>query len=159
MQLTEDDLRLLTDDQLLVYACKGDEMAVKLCKDMHDIAAVWDDIVDRDPKLQTADVHRVFTKALIDIPGNPFFQAYLAQLLPIFRVAILNWHFANHFEAHGTRKDVEMGHTLRYAPGDIITTIISIIGGMEWAIAIGPELRRRVQRDDLHAYLKEHGHD
>lgn len=172
MRLTDEDrakLPGMDDDEFVIFACRGDLSAVKLARDMHDIAAVWDDIIDGDKEIvdqkennetqiSRDDIHRVFTKALLDIPTNPFFQAWSAQLLPIFRSAIVNWHIANAYESTGNRKDLEVGHTLRYAPGDILTTIVAIIGGMEWAIDIGPAMRRRVQRDDLHAYLEEHGH-
>lgn len=158
MRLTPLQLLELSDDELMVYACKGDQSAMKLCCDIVDIAAVWDDLVDGDKTVERATIDRVFTKALIDVPANPFFHTYSAQLLPIFRSAILNWQIANYFETNGCKADVEIGHTLRYAPGDVVTTVVSIIGGMEWAVEVGPELRRRVQKDALSAYLEEHGH-
>lgn len=158
MRLTPEQIKALSDDDFLQYAYKGDKNALRLGMDVIAIADTWDNLLDGDKEVSKAALNGAFIRALIDIPSNPFFQAYQNQLLPVFRAVIVNWFIANDYEATGSRKDLEAGHTLRYAPLDVLTNSIAIIGGIEWAAEVGPELRRRSQKDELSAYLKEHGH-
>lgn len=158
MRLTPKELCELTDDEFLRYAYQGNSDALRLGMDVIAIADTWDNLLDGDKEVSKEALNGAFIRALIDIPANPFFHEYALQLVPIFRAVIVNWFIANDYEASGSQKDLVAAHTLRYAPLDVLTNSIAIVGGIAWAAEVGPELRRRSQKDELGAYLKEHDH-
>ena len=145
----------MTDREFMEYAYKGNQDAIALVLDLVRIAAVWDDLIDRDKPVAEKDIHQGFWVALSVLPGNPFYLKHIAELQPIMRMGILNWWLANAMQKTPGRAQ-EIAHVLRYSIADITTYIAYLIGGHAWAVQVGPELRLRSQKDDLANFVKEH---
>lgn len=144
----------MNDRQYLMHVMKGDEAAVQLALDLTYVSNIWDDMIDGDKELTHADINTAFATALVGIPRNPFFQRFANDLLPVMSVGIANFLIANQYEKGG-REDRAMAHVLRYSVVDVVVQMACLIGGMAWVELVGPELRRRGQRDTLDNYLAE----
>jgi hypothetical protein len=144
----------MNDREFLLHAFKGDEAAIRLALDVAYVSNIWDDLIDQDKEITKADINTAFSVAMVGIPRNPFYQRWMHELLPVMGLGIANFLVANQFE-RGDREDRIMAHVMRYSAADLYTHMAALIGGMEWAELVGPELRRRSQRDTLDHYLTE----
>ena len=145
---------MMNDRQFLLHAFKGDEDATQLALDLAYVVSIWDDLIDRDREIAPADINTAFATAMVGMPRNPFFQRFANDLLPVMSVGVMNYLIANQYE-RGNREARAMAHVMRYSIADVVTHMACLIGGMAWAEQVGPELRRRSQRDTLDNFLTE----
>lgn len=135
---------------------KGDDAAVSLAFMIIHIADVWDDLVDLDAVVVEADVHRAFLFAVSGLPRNRFYREHLDELLPLMETGMLNWMASNEL---GKRKEdtkaLEVANVIRHGIGDMFVHMARLIGGMDWAIAVTPEIKLLAQNDALAQYVKE----
>ncbi len=144
----------MNDREYMLHAFRGDLDAIRLIDDLRLIAGVWDDLYDGDKGLTKEQISKAFWAATVSIPSNPFYLRFASDLRPVMAVGIINWQIANEYE-HGLHEERVLAHVLRYSIADVATLIAMLIGGPEWVAAVGPELRRRSQKDTLQHYLGE----
>ena len=130
----------------------GDENAVRFCMGIWRICHIWDDIVDGDNPTYE-EVCEAFRIALVDFNLNPFFDRFRYQLIPIMMNIILQWQDSNVLD-HGSDHDKHMSYMLRAAPISIVNYCAYLIGGPEWAMKVGPDIRR-ILIEPLEDYMKE----
>lgn len=152
--MSETGCRTKSDDEFLAMAMKGNWHAVDLARMLLNIARVWDDLVDKDKPVSNEQVNRVMTDALIRIPGNPFYRDVGHLLRPIMEMGIINWHLSNELcKQRGIAR--EIAHVARYSAGDVMIYMMALIGGHEWAIEHGAEMKLRMQRNDFASFDAE----
>lgn len=147
----------MKDIEYIHHAFQGNNAAIQLGMMIVKIADVWDNLIDGDVEVNNEDINQAFWYALVEIPRNPFYRAHVDELHPLFANGILNWHIANQLvkDAPDSKRAVEIAHVLRYSIGDVISHMAMLIGGVEWARKVGPELRMRCQRDTLENFSQE----
>ena len=143
--------QILTDK--LARLLKGNFAAVKLCLDLVFIAHVWDDLYDKDRERTGEDISNAFRIALVEIPENPFYIQNLSDLRPLMMNVILQWQDANVLE-HGNDHDKHMAYMLRAGIVQVISYCAYLIGGVEYAKEVGPDIRR-LYEEGLQDFLKE----
>ena len=149
-----DQFSHLDDNEFLRIAFKGDEDAISFIGLIHEIVHTWDDLIDEDFVVPDR-VNSAFFSALVGIPGNRFFAEHRAVLIPIIAAGCMNYEIANSFEDTGCESDIDIAYTIRYSIADVAVHVALIIGGREWVSIVGPEIRRRSQRDSIVSYRKE----
>lgn len=142
------------DQEFLLHAYRNNADAVRLALELRHISHVLDDLVDRDKPVSDEQIRSAFWRALIVLPANAFYAENLAYLHPLMSAALVNWQIANVFE-RGSLEDRHMAHCLRYDLATVLVMIANLIGGPKWAESVGPEIRRRCQRQPLGEYLEE----
>jgi hypothetical protein len=85
-------------DAFLIQCANGDRDAARLLKDFALAARYADNIVD---KYDTSLVPSLLFKALVDIPGNPFFRANYQTLAAPITEAIAAWQLSDEFRTSG----------------------------------------------------------
>ena len=145
----------MKDRDFLDMAFIGNQSAIDLALLLARVSHVWDDLIDRDKPVSDETINQTFYALLITLPSNPFFREHADTLLPLMAVGAMNYEIANRYEAEGGKEPLALAHVLRYAVSDVLTAIALIIGGPEWVRKIGPEMRRRCQKDTLENYLNE----
>jgi hypothetical protein len=143
----------MSDEEYMLHAMKGDELAVAFCKQIAFIASIWDDLIDRDKEVPAEDVNRMMQSAML-LASNPFYRANIDSFQPVMQQSILNWHIANTLEKEPGRAR-EIAHVMRYAAADIVVYAAALKGGMTWAREVGPELRLRCQKDTFENFDRE----
>lgn len=144
-------LDAMNDRDFLLHAFKGDAAAIAFVRAIHDVAHAWDDLIDGDKPVNIG--HTLFT-AMIEIPGNPFFQRNAEALLPVMAASCFNYQIANEFE-RGDKERRIMAHVIRYSVADVLIHVAFLIGGWEWVAKVGADIRARSQKDTLDHYLQE----
>lgn len=147
----------MNDRDFLLHAFKGNQAAVDLVLLISRVADVWDNLVDRDVEVPARVINEAFWLALIELPGNAFYRAYMDDLRPVMAAGILNWMAANEIESGYAGTDhraLEIAHVIRYGIADVAIMAALLCGGRDWAAEVGPELRLRSQRSDLNEYIK-----
>ena len=139
----------------LAPALKDDQWALQFCIDIMFIAHLWDDLIDGDPRA-SKDINEAFRIALIDIPKNPFYSAYIGELRPVMMNVILQWQDANVLEI-GDREDRAKAYMLKASVLQLFNYCAYLIGGPAWAAEVGPGLRR-LYEESIFDYLKEKDH-
>jgi hypothetical protein len=93
--------------------------------------------------------------ALIEIPNNSFYTTHRSELQPILVNAIINWRIANKIERveQATNDDLTIAFILRSSYADLLTMSATLIGGIEWAVECGPDIRRWAHSEGFTAYL------
>lgn len=138
----------MTDDNRMVFAdafrrwFQGDAAAVALCLDLLDAAHVWDDLVDGDKPVPADQITATFRRLLVDIPANPFYRRWQAELLPVLASALVQWQTANVFEQDRRPHDMAKAYMLRAGLYHVFAHVAWLIGGPDWAAAVGPEVWR-----------------
>lgn len=147
----------MSDREYLLSVYQGNNDAVDLVLAIAEVSHAWDDMIDRDKSLDDARINRAFTLALLEIPKNPFYQKHCLELLPVMTAGALNWFTANKYEAQDDKEAHALAHVLRYGIADVALFVAYLIGGLDWAEQMAPDLRRRCQKDTLDNYLNEVG--
>ena len=145
----------MTDIEYLTYAYKGNTDATRLALTIVEIADVWDNLIDKDKEVSDSKINQAFWLACIELHQNPFFRQFSADLLPIMANGITNWHIANKLQRMKDDRAIEIAHVLRYSIADAVVHIALLIGGPDWVVEVGPELRLRSQKDTLKNFRKE----
>lgn len=140
---------LTTVRAVVAQALRGNQHAVAMVEILHFVAQVWDDLIDRDRQVPDAEVHRAFYAALIDLPRNPFFAAYSAELLPVLNASILNWHAANALRREPKPALRQAANVLRCRMYDVVMVAASIIGGPAHAQAWAPRVASVIYDEPL----------
>jgi hypothetical protein len=144
----------MTDEQYLNAAYRGDKDAASLAMELIKLSHVLDDLVDGDKTVTKDQVIDAFWGAMIRLPLNRFFAEHAGFLNPLMSAALINWQIANAYEQIGV-EERNLAHTLRYDLGTVIVMIAFLIGGRQWAEGVGPELRKRGQKQSLADYQAE----
>lgn len=152
--MAEADIAAMTDEQFLLHAYRNNQAAVALALELRHISHVLDDLVDKDKPVSEEQVRDAFWRAMIVLPANEFYATQLAYLHPLMSAALVNWQIANVFE-RGCPEERNIAHSLRYDLATVLVMIACLIGGRKWAESVGPEIRRRCQRQPLGEYLEE----
>lgn len=134
----------------------GNEDALKMYRQFVDLAHIWDDLVDQDKPVGEHAVNHAFGIALVYLPANPFYQMIQPQILPMWMTVISAFEAANHFEKTKDAHGIEIGHTLRYAAGNIMAYAILVCVGPEKAKEYIPEMWKAVVAERFDDYRKEH---
>lgn len=144
----------MNDIEFLTFAMRGDMDAVGLVMSVVKIADVWDNLIDKDKDVSDEDINQAFWLACVEIPRNPAFRRYQLDITSVFSMGIINWHVANKLQA-GDDHAKQIAHVTRYSIADVSLYLATAIGGPEWAVEVGPELRLRSQKDKLENFMKE----
>ncbi len=143
----------MNDREFMLHAFKGNQSAVDYVLAIARVADVWDNLIDKDVQVSDKDINEAFWLLAVEIPRNPFFQAFVNDLLPVTATGIMNWMTANRLEHRKEHIAIEIAHVIRYSIADVVMLAALLCGGREWAEEVGPELRLRSQRSDLNEYI------
>lgn len=148
----------MTERELLVWGMKGDMNAVLFLESVMRITQVWDDLIDKDCVPTPENINACWRDALTGIPRNPFYRRFCDELIPLMDSFITDWHIANTLE-RGTEQDKRIAYIIRDSLNALIIHCAALIGGHDWAVVVGIEVRRQVHDEDFEDYCRsvEHG--
>jgi hypothetical protein len=133
---------------------KQDQRAIEYCAMIVEVVSLWDDLVDGDSRTEE-EINLVFRLLMFDIPMNSFFAAHKHILCPIHLCFYRAWADANTMErSPRSAADLEKTFMLRAQLYDLFVIVAFLIGGDEWAQAIGPSIRR-TYAERLNSYIEE----
>ena len=136
------------------YCMKGNQDAIRLVFDFVRALDIWDNLYDGDKPVSPDEVNELCGILLLEIHTNRFFSENAHMFMPILRASFMNWRISNAM-CRGDHESRIQAHVLRYAPIDLIVMAAAIIGGEDWAVQCGPEIRRFHMADRLVDYLEE----
>ena len=126
---------------LFNHIYKEDEKAISLSMRLVEIAHVWDDLVDGD-KVSTANINKAFIDSIFTLQAHEYWfpMGLNHQVLNVF----LRWQDATTIEndPNKTEQDLEKTFMLRAGIYDIFSVIAYYLHGNEWALEVGPTIRR-----------------
>lgn len=135
-------------------AC-GDANAADFLFRVIEVAHLWDDMVDRDKPISDDDINRAFITALVTIPRNKFFQAYVGDLTAVMMVAIQNWLAATRVERGAIEAlPLEAAFILRSSFVDLLTLVATINGGRKHGAEVAARVRAMAHREGMTGYLE-----
>lgn len=135
---------------------KGDESAVALYETVRVIAHTWDDLVDKDQEVSSADVNRLMQMALVTLPLNPFFQKYSSTLYPVLVVAVVSYIASTKLERKGDDHSLELAHFLRYAIYMLPLMSMVLAGGLDHGVEMLEKGASTMIRERFEEFYKEH---
>lgn len=139
----------------LSFYLGGHDDAVRFMLGVIDLAHVWDDLIDRDVKIEPAVVNRALWFAVVGLQRNRFFVQHRDRLLPVLETGILNWFAANDLEADGRMSSLEVAHVIRCQVGDVLLMAAEILQGHDFAAKHAAGMRMFTQQDSLDEYLRD----
>ncbi|WP_043767472.1 hypothetical protein [Algiphilus aromaticivorans] len=148
----------MDEDGFLNQVLLGRRDAVLVCRMLGNISQTWDDLIDGDA-VTAERVHNAFTDALLRLPALPFWQEHYAELQPLIRQAVIDWHTANTFEREASQSDkpneheLMLGFVLRDSLIALTTHCAYLVGGHEHAISVAPEIRRYFHDESIQEYI------
>ncbi len=136
----------------------GNEHAAKLVEHLCTVAHTWDDLIDKDRDVSEDAINRCFELALVNIPGNLFYQAHHTALLPLIYSGVLGYMTANRMEKSGDPHQIEIAHGLRYAVANVAAFAVAVTNTKEQAAEILPIAWKSWMPERFSDYAKEHNH-
>jgi hypothetical protein len=120
---------------------KGDLASIKFCLDLLEVAHVWDDLVDKDNRLTSGEINRVFITAIFGLQNYPLW--FSAGLNHLVLNSFLKWRDANEIENNplSSDDDLSKSYMLRAGLYDVFAVIAYHLYGDEWAREVGPKIR------------------
>ena len=129
--------------------------AVQLIVLLGETAEVWDDLIDADNPVPADRLNRVFSALLTELPMNPFFDQFKAQITPLLLVGINAWHDANALEK-GSDNDKAIAYVLRDWYVELAMFIMCLTRGYAEMRKHSLEIRRFFsQHESLPAYMEK----
>lgn len=110
----------------------GNTNAITFCLDTIKAIHLWDDLIDKDTKIEDEDINDVFTFLMVDMPLNPFYGINQRAIAPLMNTIIVKWHTANVFEKEKKGNDIEKAYMLRAELYQLFVLCATLIGGREW---------------------------
>ena len=146
----------MTDDryQWLLGLMRGNVPATQFLAQMVKVLHLWDDLIDKDKEVLNGDVHEAFQTMLITLPNNEFYVRNIGHLQPILVNAIINWKIANQFELLADEYRLRIAYILRSSYCDLITQSAMVIGGWDYAVLVGMEVRMNAHNETWEGYLE-----
>jgi hypothetical protein len=140
---------------IVATALKNNEGALALIRKFGQIAHTWDDLVDRDKPVSDAEISSAFVQALIELPLNSFYAEHFLRLQEIMLNSITNWRIANELERQEKPQDGDLtiAFVIRSSYIDMVVQCALLLGGLEWAVQCGVELRRWAHSEGWAKYL------
>jgi hypothetical protein len=133
----------------------GHEQALAFLHDLFFIAAIWDDLIDRDTMVPESDIYRVFEVAL-SLPSNPFYVQHIGALSVLLHNSVRNWKAANTLERDAAihENGLMNAFVIRSSYIDLIGYCAMLIKGNAWAEQVTCEARLFNSREGFAHYLK-----
>jgi hypothetical protein len=134
---------------------RGNRQATDFIELIVEVLHFWDDLIDRDKVVSDADINDKMFKLLVTLPRNPFYLANFTTLNPVLVNAITNWHVANRMERAEQPDDYQLriAYILRSSYVDLITQSALIVGGPDWAVNVGEQIRLYAHKETYEGYL------
>lgn len=140
--------------QFLREVLNDDIGAILLCETMFGISQTWDDLVDGDNPVDSAQVNLMMWRALVELPGNPFYVKNIDRLQPIIKMSIIDWLTANGFEAAKEDNDLAISFVIRDSLTYLVIACAEIVRGPSDAIILSPAIRRFFHDESFAEYMK-----
>lgn len=141
--------------KIVEEAVQGNEDALAFLTAMARVLHFWDDLIDHDKEHVDAHTHRCMWDALVTLPTNRFYRDNMTMLQPILVQSIVNWRIANDVERapKSSFRDLGFAFIIRSTYVDLVSMSAFIVGGLEHAVRVGPELRRWAHAEGFNGYL------
>lgn len=134
----------------------GSQAGVDMVWAIAHMTHAWDDLIDKDQPVTDDQINNMMRAALVYLPLNPVYQR-IAHAAPHFWATIISaYETANVFERNKDAHGIEIGHTLRYAAGNLIAYAIEACVGVEQAKMYLPEMWKVVVFESFDEYKREH---
>jgi len=132
---------------------RGNRAAADFIETAVKVLHFWDDLIDRDKPLDDAAINRAMLDALVVLPRNPFYRANFETLSSVLMNSITNWHVATKFERTGDEYRRHIAYILRSSYVDLITTSALLVGGPDYAVQVGEQIRLYAHQETWTGYL------
>jgi len=119
----------------------GNQDAVQCFVMISSAAETWDDLADGDVEVSKQRLDGAFTDLFLRLTGNPFFQAYHAEIRPILAVAINAWQDSEELR-QGSRTERHWAFVLRNLGLELIPLFAWLLGGYEHMRRVSQEARQ-----------------
>lgn len=135
----------------------GNPAGLEIFRYLVELGHAWDDLIDLDKPLTERKTNRAFLICLVALPSNRVYQRIQAAVLPLWVSIVSAYETANAFERTKDAHGLEIGHTLRYAAGQIVAlAMLDCHDDYEKANEHMPEMWKAVVFERLEPYRKEH---
>lgn len=140
----------------LKLLCRGNQAALEFCAGIVDIAALYDDLIDKDKPLTDDQIHYLMWTAMVTLPRNAFYRQFFDLLNPLVMNTIQNWKIANVLEkTQAGKEDLPIAFIIRSSYADILRMVAHILGGDAYAMECGIAIRRYVHDEGFESYRAE----
>jgi len=144
-------MSIQTDYEFFDRITRGHRDATDFLMSFFYACHLWDDLIDKDKERTDAHINHAFWLFLVDIPRNPWYIRNFMDIHPVIMNAVQEWLAANELE-RTDRPDI--AYTLRCSIVSVVHQTALLCGGYEWAVEIGPEIRRISQAETYEEYLE-----
>ena len=143
--------------ELINFWLKEDPDAIALVNAFSRVSQIWDDLHDGDKPVSRDQVDYMMMMALLDIPGNRFYQANFHALFPVIQHCLFSWLDANTLEETGDDRDLQVSYIIRSSTTDLIIHVAGLVGGAHWRRQAALAVRRYIYHDNepFEDYRKE----
>ena len=119
-----------------------DPVAIQWVLDYFDVCELFDDLLDKDKAVSDARVQRALWEALVDMPGNPFFLANAATLIPVISTGVNAYLDANTLESEPVDANLHFSYVMRAVYIAALQAVVEITRGRDFMRSISVDIVR-----------------
>lgn len=145
------------DLKMLRRWLREDRAAIDCVVKLFEIFHLWDDLIDGDNPRGADSINAAFIHALVRLPQNPFYARNQATLVEAIERGIVDWHTATAIEQKlpHDRHEMHRAYVLRCSVLGIITKCAELVGGLDWALEVDPEIWAYGMRETFEQYMED----
>jgi len=140
--------------QFLIRVLQSNGPAIEMCEILFRISQVWDDLYDNDNDVSKEAINEAFWEALIELPGNTFYQRHFNTIHPLLKQYIIDWMDANLLEQENEHGQ-NIAFVLRDSVASVVVQCAYLVGGYDWMRTVSPQIRRFMLDEKLDDYKAE----
>lgn len=142
--MSTEEERAVNNDKItdiIVKTCLGNKAAERYLYDISFVSRVFDDLVDGDVVIDTANICRAFHILVVGMITNPFFMLNSHVLVGVHNIAFNGWMDATNWEKTGDELKMKYAHVIRDSINEIVETVAFLVGGYGHMRSISMETR------------------
>jgi hypothetical protein len=132
-----------------------DPFAVDFFLMVGDASEFFDDVVDADKPLEHGHPERVLFALLTQLPLNPFFDKYRAQLCAVMHTGINAWLDATELEKSADKTPRHRAYVLRDWNLELLMYIVYLTRGRDYMRSVSIEIRNFFLHETLDEYMEK----
>lgn len=135
----------------------GNQDAVDFVNSLFYAVELWDDLIDKDTKIEADQINATFFQLMFALPANPWFHQNKAYYLPLIMQSINGFHDSNILCNSRDKKLRNLAFHIRNLGIEIHIATAYLIGGYDHMRRVSLEIREFFAFETFEDWDKKHG--
>lgn len=133
--------KMTNRDEMIEFAAKGDKNASAFLRCWVDFCHLIDDIHDKDKPVETPQIVALMVNLILNIGGNPFYQAHRQRFESLIEQSASAWLSSNDWKNDPDQRRVFAADVLKGYYHEVIFHAARLVGGWQHELETAQKYR------------------